>query len=131
MELKGNQEAFDAMIAHMRAQKYDRSYTKDDYGVRSCVYRGERGLKCVVGALIQDEHYSVDLENLLVCDLAVKHALLDSGWGADVGLLEAMQSAHDNPIICNVFGMDADGVQFEEDARKAAKDYGLTYTPPA
>ncbi len=132
MKLKGNQEAFDAMVVHMRAQKYVRSYVEDADGVSaSCVYRGPNGIKCVVGALIRDEHYFEELEGLMPYDPRIKQALRDSGWDAGENLLSGMQSAHDAPILWGAPTLDADGTRFEEAARKAASDYSLTYTPPA
>lgn len=131
MELKGNQEAFDAMVAHMRAQKYVRSYTEGLDGVSTCAYRGPNGAKCVVGALIKDEHYFKGLEGLVTYDSNINTTLYLSGWDVDKSLLASMQDAHDDPVLWGVPDMDADGSRFEDAARRVAEDYGLSYTPPA
>lgn len=50
---------FDKMLEHLRAQGC-RSVDEFD----SCLYRGPNGTKCAVGALIPDEKYSKDMEDI-------------------------------------------------------------------
>lgn len=69
-------------------------------GQSGCAYRGHKGLKCFVGHIIPDEHYSDALENLTVTREAVSGVLGLSIaerlelW--DVEILKQLQRAHDD-----------------------------------
>lgn len=67
----------------------------------ACMYRGERGLKCAVGHLIDDEHYHQGLENKSVSRGCVLDALSKSGV-ATAGLHDCLvdiQTAHDESFV--------------------------------
>ena len=55
-----NQEAFDAVLVHIRAQEYKPA--RGPYA--TCCYRAPDGKKCAVGCLIPDELYTPDFENV-------------------------------------------------------------------
>ena len=88
------QEAFDAVVAHLRKQN---SRSIMDY--QKCAYRGREGKKCAVGALILDEHYSPELEGMAATKVEVLAALQASGVdtsGDTPYMLKRMQSIHDS-----------------------------------
>lgn len=115
--MKTEQETFDHVVAHIRAQGYERSMLPSGY---ACAYRGAAGRKCAVGCLIDDSHFSPSLEGHSVGASTVLAAVAQSGWNADMLLLRALQYAHDR----------MHNHPFEESAAKIAWDHGLTYTPP-
>ena len=86
-----NQELFDAVVAHARAQ----NARALDGG--SCRYRTRDGLKCFAGALIADEHYRPELEGRAVYNIDVERALVRSGvTDAQISLVGDLQSVHDH-----------------------------------
>ena len=70
-----------------------------------CVYRTSTGLKCVVGAMISDEHYDPELEGNCASAFEVMSAIIasqdlpfteDSDEAGEVGItLDALQDLHD------------------------------------
>jgi len=84
------QEMLDKALAHLRKQG---EFAKTLYG--ACCYRTPEGLKCAVGALIPDDRYEPQLENLPATRLVVLAAV-----GADVDdavyLLELQWHLHDH-----------------------------------
>lgn len=52
------QEVFDKVAKHLLTQKAKSQATDND----TCMYRGENGLKCAVGVLIEDDEYSPRME---------------------------------------------------------------------
>lgn len=67
-----------------------------------CVYRGDCGMKCAVGALINDEHYSPELEGLTVPNPKIRAALEASGVPTTrdvLDLLERLQDLHDGHLV--------------------------------
>lgn len=73
-----------------------------DYGVDQCAYRAPDGSKCLIGHLIDDEHYSDSLEGLGANDPPVIEALSGS-LGVDVHhlapILRRLQECHDNGAL--------------------------------
>lgn len=63
------QEVFDRVCKHLLTQ--GEKSMKDG----ECAYRGDDGKMCAVGCLIDDEHYTPDLEGKMVCRAAVRKAL--------------------------------------------------------
>ncbi len=66
-----------------------------------CLYRGPNGMKCAVGCLIDDEHYTADLEGLSVVradkvTYAIAQSIGRSLTIEDVTLLNSLQRFHDN-----------------------------------
>lgn len=105
-----NQEAFNKMVQHLRAQKV-KSLASDG----TCLYRGPNGLKCAVGALIPDEEYRTQFEDVIASTVVQNCPSLQ---GIDKGLLNKMQNAHDNVRV-----------QFWEDEfKEIAEEFDL-YVP--
>lgn len=92
------QELFDTMVTHLRAQGVKASYQADD-GTTMCLYRAEGGRKCAVGCLIADEHYEEFMENTTPNATPVMNALESSlGYKLtdhELEFLEEMQTVHD------------------------------------
>lgn len=86
-----NQQAFNAIIRHLRKQGRKSSIVSLD-GTEKCQYRSTEGLKCAIGCLIPDEEYRDDLEGKDVLTIAQR---ISSLAGLDVGLLIRMQQLHD------------------------------------
>jgi hypothetical protein len=85
----GSLEIIDRVTSHLLAQK-ERSAR-----VESCKYRFE-GLKCAVGCLIDDEHYSEKLEGRGASHYDVLQAVEASiGEKPDPDLLDVLQAIHD------------------------------------
>jgi hypothetical protein len=96
------QEIYDKVKSHLLAQGRKSQMLKP--GERTigkfsnCAYRGEGGLKCALGCLIDDRFYKETLEGLDCGAVAVRVALRQSGIDddADVGLLlSELQNVHD------------------------------------
>lgn len=68
------QSQFDKMALHLLTQDQK---SRDDTG--GCVYRGDDGLMCAVGALIKESAYAPNMEGDAVIDFKVAVALLNSG----------------------------------------------------
>lgn len=104
------QDLFDTVSDHLLKQKRKsklapEDVNEDDNGT-GCAYRGEGGLKCAVGILIDDNVYETRLENLGVGNSEVLHALRASGWGVAKGskaekLLSDLQVIHDTAFVKN------------------------------
>jgi hypothetical protein len=88
--MKTNREVFDFVKNHLLTQN-ERSMIN---GV--CQYRGNSGLKCAVGCLIDNVHYDKDFENQAAYNQSVKSAVQASiGFEPDNSLLCALQGVHD------------------------------------
>jgi len=70
-----------------------------------CYYRSENGLKCAIGSIISDKHYTTDIEEFVCSNCHVWNAISASnpqiesmGWG-DQAMLEKLfmkfQNVHD------------------------------------
>ena len=86
-----NQQAFNKMVQHLRAQN---ATSKNNTG--RCAYRGLFGRKCAVGALIPDEEYRTEFEDVIASTVVQNCPSLQ---GIDKGLLDSMQNTHDNVSI--------------------------------
>jgi len=82
-----NQEVFDKVVAHLKAQ--GKQSLKGD----SCKYRGSMGMKCAVGCLIPDEEYSSELEGKTVRSPELVN--LPSLRHLNLELLWDLQGVHD------------------------------------
>jgi hypothetical protein len=116
------QEAFTAIVEHLRKQGC-RSQQEDD---AACLYRGPKGLRCAVGALIPDELYEESMEGINVASLLIVKRedypkIADLLGSVDISMLEEMQNIHDFQEI----------EDWENRFRLCAKDYGLTFNPSA
>lgn len=112
-----NQELFDKVVAHARAQKC-RSYDPDN---GNCLYRGPGGTKCFIGALIPDDKYDpkMDEDRLAAGADCVREAAGYEGLSA-TNLACQLQGIHDSRAV----------EVWEEQFQEVAKDFNLTYTPP-
>lgn len=95
------QKLFDKAVTHLLTQM---EQCIDEYG--DCVYRGPNGLKCAIGALIDDAWYDAEtLENLSLRSRCVQATIAQS-QGFDLSTLEeedwlilaAVQSTHDERL---------------------------------
>lgn len=89
-----NQEIFDTVATHIIKQG------KPSVNASGrCMYRGEDDTMCAVGALIPDEVYHDDIEDLL------PNELIENGYITNVKenrgnlLLTDLQSAHDSDLL--------------------------------
>jgi hypothetical protein len=87
------QEMFDVAVSRLLSQECQSS---DHEGV--CMYRGDNGAVCAVGALIKDEFYNESLEENTVNTQNVMDAV-ESSLGQELHeewyLLTSLQSCHD------------------------------------
>jgi hypothetical protein len=96
-----------------------------------CAYRGKNGSKCFIGALIDDKHYSKDLEGVSINSTSegVLKALESSGYLLNSELLEALETAqyvlHDELEQAKDFP-----AAFEAALVSYCSDYELDYTAP-
>jgi hypothetical protein len=122
------QEAFDAMVNHLRRQGKPSQMVIDD-GRLVCAYRGDDGCACAVGALIPDDQYNPTLE---------RHSLSsiydELGFDVDDKLLDflcdAQTNLHDSPARPTELDVRdfLDGMELG--AIDLARSYDLSYTPP-
>lgn len=84
-----SQEAFNRCAEHLLNQGVKALDTNAD-----CVYRSPDGLKCAVGAIIPDDKYHPDMENVGVPFINQR---FDLGWSDKLcDLLDSLQSVHDD-----------------------------------
>lgn len=110
-----NQEVFDTVARHLLTQK-EPSQDKDSGGMMRCMYRGPRGLKCAVGALIPDECYFESLESKAVMHSEVLRVIRSLGMYRAAPLLADLQRLHD----------DREPSQWREGLRNIARGYRLS-----
>lgn len=93
------QQLFDRVAKHLLVQKAPAIRP----GGSDCAYRGVGGLKCAVGCLIDDAHYSTELEGKLASDFEVREAVeLSLGQTlnhVEVALLRGLQNLHDDMVV--------------------------------
>lgn len=68
----------------------------------TCAYRGRDGMRCAIGMLIKDKHYTDAMEGGTVHDEAVCDALKKSGVSVDgesFDLCADLQTVHDNRAV--------------------------------
>lgn len=101
------QQIFDKVVTHLLTQN-----AKSVDNMNDCLYRNEQGLRCAVGCLIADEHYTPDLEGHYSGSGVVSFALEKSGVEITPQvdkLLSALQSIHDNSEV-EYWGSDLQAV---------------------
>lgn len=109
------QEAFHRVYRHLLTQGHRATrYSKTNYV--SCVYRGEDGSRCAIGALIPDELYKPELEGLGVLEIMQGNQEIVALF-EDVPhlLLERLQELHDH-VPAHLW---------KEGLEEIADDYGL------
>lgn len=91
-EIAEAQQIFNKVSRHLLTQG---ETSVDEDG--ECLYRGPGGLRCAVGCLIADEHYTEDMEGNSVNDIRLRTALKASGIDVicHYSLLRALQILHD------------------------------------
>jgi hypothetical protein len=116
-----NQEAFDTVVKHLRAQG------KRCVGVYyagqispTCLYRGADGLKCAAGILISDEEYASWMEGMGIIGILITgkcpNSLRSKLQNVDQTLLMELQDVHDN----------SPEVEWEEKLHRLATRFDLT-----
>ena len=103
------QSIFNRVAEHLltqNAQSLTDTVTDEGQVEKGCAYRGSNGLKCAVGCLIADEHYSPELEgdNITsppVCEAVREsidphHKMTQAEWAEIQYLLDRLQLRHDN-----------------------------------
>lgn len=88
------QEIFDKVATHLLTQGKKSVRGHSSY----CMYHSPQGLRCAVGCLIADEHYTPELENKSPVDKAVKLAVRRSVGAVSqsaIYLLEDLRKVHD------------------------------------
>ncbi len=109
-----DQEAFDAVVRHLAAA------TVRAADMNGCAYLTSGGLRCAVGALLDDpSSRAVELPTIELF-LAVDDGLIDVG-DIDVDLLQGLQGAHD--VACN---WSDDGFVGWDEMRDIADTFGLS-----
>jgi hypothetical protein len=112
------QKLFDKDVTHLLTQM-EQSISDDG----RCVYRGPNGLKCAIGALIDDKVYHPEIEGRTVCCEQVQKSVAESngfkvedlteqGWN----ILSTLQGVHDG---CKP-------VKWEEQLKVVAEKRNLT-----
>jgi hypothetical protein len=101
MKEMNRQEVFDTVSRHLIEQGC-KSVSIDDMeiGSYSCMYRGEQGTKCAIGALIKDEYYCSTFEGGTLSEELIVEAI-EKSLGVtleykDIAFLRELQSAHDS-----------------------------------
>lgn len=115
------QEIFNTVRDHLLKQNArSESNYANVVGCTDCAYRGANGLKCAVGVLIKDEHYTPEIEGLVPNMRAVATAL-EKSLGCtldaqDIIFLDDLQTVHDA----------SEPHEWPEKLREVAARYSLT-----
>lgn len=131
-----NQKAFNRVAKHLLTQKKKCRGMFD--GAPTCLYRGEEGLACAIGALIPDKLYHPRFEGksayTLFADYALDYGddtsegkkveklhkqLLNYFANVDIGLLQRLQEVHD----------ESKPNRWPAKLRRVAKNYALKLPP--
>ena len=90
------QEVYDKVKAHLLTQG-EKSMNDGD-----CMYRGNNGLKCAIGCLIDDTLYNPHIEGIAITGpsgFLIRHLLVKSGINVELpkmqNLLNSLQLLHD------------------------------------
>lgn len=94
-----NQEVFDRVYSYAKTMKAPATNEEGH-----CLYRSPNG-PCLIGSLIKDEFYDKHLEAQHATTESVLNALIQSGISLeDDNFLLALQSAHDEVVLCGTEG---------------------------
>lgn len=89
------QTLFDKVATHLMTQGRASMLTRP-HADPLCAYRGNNDTACAVGCLIEDNRYHDSFEGSTIMSSVVAHSI--PGTEDHVGLLGALQSAHDHLI---------------------------------
>lgn len=118
----GNQEIFDRVLTHLRAQGVA-SFSPE---INDCAYRAQAGLMCAIGCLIPDDLYSPAMEGRSARTLAFLDLIPANLFTAEsVPLLVDLQMAHDT-WMPHELGRSLQ--RWECSMEDIAIEHGLTYT---
>lgn len=112
------QEVFDTVLKHLRTQSVQCMENSE------CTYRNAEGLKCAIGALIDDEDYHPSMGGGTARELQARYGLLK---GVDTEFLSQLQHTHDPNEHWNEDGFSVRGEIY---MAEIAGIYGLMYCPP-
>lgn len=98
-QLKTDFDVFNYVKQHLLTQNkksWGKKHQNEDSDV-FCAYRGDEGLSCAVGCLIDNDYYNFRLETKSVSDFAVQKAICQSipNWEFNEYLLADLQYVHD------------------------------------
>jgi hypothetical protein len=114
------QEVFE--LAVIRANKMTKQALNSD---GNCAYRSPSG-PCLIGAMIKDEFYSEDMENLGADELIVVNALIASGIEVnnsnDEQFLLELQELHDGLSDNNLYE-----AAFKSSLLKGLREFAVEY----
>lgn len=130
------QEAFDRVLTGIRRQNYRQSVS--DHDSNQCVYVGKGNDRCAIGHLLPESVIKKIKDgppSLNECPISTLKnefpELKKLFWNIPFGLLDIMQSIHDNmkrnAIAAGLTRADL----FERQMLDTAKEYGLVYTDKA
>jgi hypothetical protein len=120
-----NQETFDTVVTHLRAQGERAMGLDPATQVPACFYRAPDGKRCAAGWLIPDDRYDPAFEHtgLGGMDDSGRNSngvtLLMEELGHDIELVAELQSIHDNAPLDT----------WEDRFRQLAEHWGLHYAP--
>lgn len=133
------QEVLDSVVLHLLTQN------ERAEGPCGCLYRAPSGLKCAIGGLIVDEHYSPDLEHKYPHEAEVAEAIAKSlkveraFTMQELNFLRNLQKVHDGyPIerwrntleeLALRWGLKFNPPKFEEKAPEESKPVEETQCP--
>ena len=114
------QEIFDKVSTHLLNQN-QRSVSFDSQGESYCAYRGNAGLTCAIGCLIEDCEYHPNMENCTVKRLILENEFLAKKFGQNIDLLVALQRVHDEFEI----------FEWANELKNIASNFNLNFVPPS
>ena len=116
-----DQEAFDIMVNHLRAQGVKAQVWSSNIQAKVCRYRTPDGRKCAVGALIPDKLYEPCMEGSNIDVLLADNPVLARYFkGVHPDMLRMVQVVHDR----------YPEEEWTSELAKVAEHYHLKYTPP-
>lgn len=133
LHLRTKQDVFDYVLRAIRKQGTPAMEAK------ACRYLTRTGSRCAIGHLIPSWQYRPDMEGSSPKELVIKHEV-DFPFSQNseewYEFLNDLQRAHDDAALSQDIRMDrVDNtlsfmILFEEDMKKLANTWHLTYTPP-
>lgn len=110
------QEIFNHVVKHLRKQG-KKSFLSGSAGV--CAYRGDGGLQCAVGCLINDDEYDRNIESL-PASKAIRLLKIYRLYSFE-RLLTELQNVHDYTPVSD----------WENTLKRVGEEFGLTMPSPS